>query len=94
MIAKKQISDGLRREIEVRAYLIWEGAGRPHGCEKEHWARAEAEVLGVARGKDAAPAKKSAPVSAKASSPAKAAVAAKAVIPTKTKKTGKPKSPR
>jgi hypothetical protein len=96
MIAKKQISDAVRREIEVRAYLIWEGEGRPHGCEKEHWARAEAEVLGVAPVKTATAAKKVVPAkaNAKAASATKAVVAAKAVIATKTKKAAKPKSPK
>jgi hypothetical protein len=106
MIAKRQISDALRREIEVRAYLMWEGEGRPHGCEREHWARAEAEVLGAVAVKVAASAKKPAKSNAKAAIttkaastskaaiPAKAAVAAKVVVATKTKKTTKPKSPR
>jgi hypothetical protein len=93
MIAKRQISDALRREIEVRAYLLWESEGHPHGCEREHWARAEAEVLGAVAVKVAASAKKAAPP-AKAAGSAKAAIAAKAVAATKTKKADKPKSPK
>jgi hypothetical protein len=95
MIAKKQISGALRREIEVRAYLIWEDEGRPHGCEREHWARAEAEILGTA--KAVAPTKKTTPAKSNAKTTsdgaAKAAIAAKAVA-TKTKKAAKPKSPK
>jgi hypothetical protein len=30
--------------IARRAYEIWEGEGRPHGRDREHWLRAEAEV--------------------------------------------------
>ena len=72
-----RMTDEVRREIQVRAYLIWESEGRPHGCEKEHWARAEAEILG---GK---PAKKAA--TAKANGAAKAAAVAKAKRTTKSK---------
>jgi len=57
MKAKPAVSDAVRREIEVRAYLIWESEGRPHGCEREHWLRAEAEILGKRPVKKAAPAK-------------------------------------
>ena len=52
-----RLSDEVRRKIEVRAYLIWEGEGRPHGREKEHWQRAEAETLGKAPAKKASAAK-------------------------------------
>lgn len=96
MIAKKQISDALRREIEVRAYLIWESEGHPHGCEREHWVRAEAEVLGAVAVKVAGSAKNATPAKppAKAAGNAKAVIAAKAVVATKTKKADKPKSPK
>lgn len=30
--------------IKERAYAIWEGEGRPHGREKEHWVQAEREL--------------------------------------------------
>lgn len=31
-------------EIALRAYRIWEDAGRPDGQELEHWTAAEAEL--------------------------------------------------
>lgn len=43
--------DALRRQIEVRAYLIWERDGRPQGRHAEHWALAEKEILGEQNGK-------------------------------------------
>ena len=52
-----RISDEARRAIEVRAYLIWEREGRPHGREKEHWQRAEAEILSTKPAKKASTAK-------------------------------------
>ena len=76
MKAKPVISDALRRAVEVRAYLIWESEGKPHGREKEHWMRAEAEILGKQ------PVKKA--TAAKSNGVAKTVVAAKA------KKTAKP----
>ena len=73
---KTKIPDALRHEIEVRAYLIWESEGRPHGREKEHWMRAEAEILGKTPAKKAAAAKINgavkAVVASKAKKPAKA----------------------
>jgi hypothetical protein len=61
-------TEPLRKQIEVRAYLLWEGAGRPHGSHNEHWAQAEKEVLGEQKNKTppkkkakAAPAVKTAP---------------------------------
>ena len=80
MKARNRISDEVRRAIEVRAYLIWEGEGRPHGCEKEHWRRAEAEIMGKA------PAKK-APA-------AKTNSATKTVATVKTKSVAKAKQPK
>ena len=32
-------------EIRDRAYSLWERAGRPEGCETEHWLRAESELI-------------------------------------------------
>jgi hypothetical protein len=52
-----RLSDEVRRAIELRAYLIWEGEGRPHGREKEHWQRAEAEILSTKPAKKASTAK-------------------------------------
>jgi hypothetical protein len=45
----KPITESLRRQIETRAYLLWERDGRPHGRHEEHWARAEKEVLGESK---------------------------------------------
>ena len=73
-------AESLRRQIEVRAYLIWERDGRPHGRHAEHWARAEQEIFGESNGK--APQKKK----AKAASAAKPAVKSLAKRSTKTKK--------
>jgi len=56
-------ADALRRQIEVRAYLIWERDGRPQGRHAEHWALAEKEILGEQNGK--APPKKKAKGAAK-----------------------------
>ena len=47
----------VRKDIQLRAYLIWESEGRPQGKEHEHWRRAEAEVLGTSNGKSAPHAK-------------------------------------
>ncbi|MDE1937855.1 MAG: DUF2934 domain-containing protein [Alphaproteobacteria bacterium] len=52
---KASITESLRKQIELRAYALWEQAGRPHGCAEEHWAQAEAEIL---KPKKAAPQKK------------------------------------
>lgn len=30
--------------IQIRAYEIWEAAGRPAGQEAEHWQQAQAEL--------------------------------------------------
>jgi len=80
MKPKSAMTDELRKRIELRAYLIWESEGRPHGREKEHWHRAEAEILG------AKPAKK--PAKGKADGKRKAGPAAK----TKPARTSKTKS--
>lgn len=31
-------------DIAIRAYLIWEHAGRPDGKDLDHWLQAEAEL--------------------------------------------------
>lgn len=49
MNAKNPGTDGFVREIERRAYFIWEHEGRPEGRQHEHWARAEAEILSEQR---------------------------------------------
>jgi hypothetical protein len=30
--------------IARRAYQLWEAEGRPHGCDLQHWLRAEEEI--------------------------------------------------
>lgn len=45
MIAKTAIKNDLRKQIELRAYHIWESEGRPQGRQDEHWRMAEAELL-------------------------------------------------
>jgi len=51
-----------RREIENRAFAIWEQEGCPHGKDQEHWTRAVAELEREAsqRSKAKATAKKNA----------------------------------
>jgi hypothetical protein len=38
-------------KIAMRAHRIWEEAGRPHGCETEHWLQAERELQAQGDGK-------------------------------------------
>lgn len=33
-----------RLKIEQRAYEIWQSEGCPHGCDVDHWLRADAEI--------------------------------------------------
>jgi hypothetical protein len=49
-------------EIEKRAYLFWEAAGRPQGKDLEHWLLAEAEVDARGNSEAAASAEVSAPM--------------------------------
>jgi Protein of unknown function (DUF2934) len=51
-------AESLRKQIEARAYLLWERDGRPYGRHEEHWAQAEKEILGER--KDKAPPRKKA----------------------------------
>jgi hypothetical protein len=34
----------LDRRIQLRAYALWERAGRPDGCHQEHWLEAERQI--------------------------------------------------
>ena len=34
-------------QIRERAYALWEEAGRPRGCDVDHWLQAEAEIAGA-----------------------------------------------
>lgn len=47
MTTARPISENTRREIQVRAYQIWEREGRPQGREYQHWLMAETEILGA-----------------------------------------------
>jgi hypothetical protein len=38
------IHEPTNEEIAVRAYLIWEKNGKPHGRDREYWLQAEAEL--------------------------------------------------
>jgi Protein of unknown function (DUF2934) len=51
----KSDSDRERRAaaVRVRAYLLWEEAGRPHGRDLELWLQAEQEVVHLADPADA-----------------------------------------
>jgi hypothetical protein len=44
-------AESLRKQIEFRAYLLWERDGRPYGRHIEHWAQAEKEILGERKSK-------------------------------------------
>jgi len=44
-----------RKEIEKRAYEIWEQTGRPQGRDLDHWLRAEAELAAPDRKAKPAP---------------------------------------
>lgn len=37
-------SEALHKEVEERAYALWEIEGRPQGRELAHWLKAESEV--------------------------------------------------
>lgn len=46
MVAEEKGSpdEPVRLKIEQRAYEIWKSEGSPHGCDVDHWFRAEAEI--------------------------------------------------
>ena len=43
-------SRDLRDEIAKRAYEIWLNEGAGHGCDLDHWLRAERELAGLPLG--------------------------------------------
>ncbi|MEA4837611.1 MAG: DUF2934 domain-containing protein [Rhodospirillaceae bacterium] len=52
------MSDPVHDKISERAFALWEQAGRPDGCDVDHWLAAEAEIrTGSAGVKKAAPRK-------------------------------------
>ena len=98
MTTPRPISENTRREIEVRAYHIWEREGRPPGREHEHWVLAETEILGSAPikprdpgGNAKAPTAKSAGATNGGAKSPKAVAAAKAAAPAEKAKAGKAK---
>jgi hypothetical protein len=42
-------------DIAQRAFQIWESEGRPHGRDRDHWHRAEREILGAGAAKNDRP---------------------------------------
>ena len=42
-------AEALRKQVEDRAYALWESQGRLHGRDVEDWLQAETEVM-AARG--------------------------------------------
>ncbi len=44
------VSPDLRAEVEKRAYEIWLNEGGGHGCDLDHWLRAERELTGAPLG--------------------------------------------
>jgi len=79
-------TEALRQKTAERAYLIWESVGRPHGYDQQHWAQAEAEVLGNPRaaGKRTTAASKGATATKSTVTAPKKAAAAKTAVTSKT----------
>ena len=40
-------AEALRRQVEARAYALWESEGKPQGRDLDHWLQAEAEIMGA-----------------------------------------------
>lgn len=65
--------DNVAVQIRKRAYEIWEGEGRPHGRDMQHWIQAETEfrprlrVVAVSDSQPATPKKAARKKSPKAS---------------------------
>lgn len=75
---KPTISD---YDIRVRAYRIWERAGKPEGCAEEHWREALAELEAERRTEAETDEKPSVPAQLKVSSPPVRSAAAEASQP-------------
>ena len=88
MATKAKSSEDIRKDIELRAYLIWDREGRPHGRDAEHWQRAEAEILGSLPANKAPAKKPASPKKAKTVKPPQAKPAAKPAA--KAKRATKP----
>src|SRR5215471_1695405 len=48
LMQTQTVKNNQHQEVAVRAYQIWEAAGRPAGCELQHWLQAERD-LGVSQ---------------------------------------------
>lgn len=48
-LPQSETPQGMEEEIRRRAYELYEQDGRQEGRDREHWLRAEAEVLGRRR---------------------------------------------
>jgi hypothetical protein len=35
----------LHKQVEERAYALWESQGRPHGRDLDHWRQAESDLM-------------------------------------------------
>lgn len=88
MTDKKPSPDEIRHQIQVRAYLIWEREGRPHGREHHHWGLAEAEILSELPAQKAPPGEAE---SVKPAAQAKPAAPRPVKAPAKKKAAPKPK---
>lgn len=88
---KAKPEDDLRKDIEIRAYLIWEREGRPHGRQEEHWRLAEAEIRTERAPKSRAKAKPSTPKTKKT---AKGKAGGGHAVPGKAVSGGRRKGPK
>lgn len=43
-------TEALRKQVEERAYALWESEGRPHGHHLDHWCKAESEIMSAGNG--------------------------------------------
>lgn len=43
-------AEALRKQVEERAYALWESEGRPHGRDLVHWQHAESEIMAASDG--------------------------------------------
>lgn len=37
--------EALRKQVEERAYALWESEGKSHGRDLDHWRQAESEIM-------------------------------------------------
>jgi hypothetical protein len=41
------MNDNREEQVRIRAYDIWEKAGRPYGLDRDHWLQAVSEIEGM-----------------------------------------------